>query len=76
MVGVWNDMRSGTIRQQAGSYKEKHVLVFVGAGLPAMVGVWNDMRSGTIRQQAGSYKEKHVLVFVGCWSAGDGGRVE
>ena len=30
MVDVWNDMRSGTIRQQAGSYKEKHVLVFVG----------------------------------------------
>ena len=30
MVGVWNDMRSGTIRQQAGSYKGQHVLVFVG----------------------------------------------
>jgi hypothetical protein len=47
-------MCGATIRQQAGSYRRQRVLVFVGAGLPAIVGMWNDMRSGTIRQQAGS----------------------
>ncbi len=60
MVGLCNDMRSATIRQQAVSYKGQLVLVFVGAGLPGMVGLCNDMRSATIRQQAGSYRGQLV----------------
>jgi hypothetical protein len=56
-------MCGATIRQQAGSYKGQLVLVFVGAGLPAIVGVWNDMCGATIRQQAGSCKSS-VFWFL------------
>jgi hypothetical protein len=44
---------TSTIRQQAGSYKDKTCLSPLGAGLPAIVRLRRWIFTGTIRQQAG-----------------------
>ena len=50
----------GTIRQQAGSYREmKGLLVFVGACLQAIRAGQGASPQATIRQQAGSYRARH-----------------